>query len=127
MAAQSPCSGRYRVVFSGVDFASAANFAAASPFESPGLSTQTAAAALTAVEAALWAFSTTADFASGCLRAVNLGGDADTIAAIYGQFAGAYYGLEGIPSAWRDRVMQCDRLLELGRGLYALQLELERQ
>ncbi|MFN7938910.1 MAG: ADP-ribosylglycohydrolase family protein [Bryobacteraceae bacterium] len=79
------------------------------------------------LEAALWAFATTTDFASGCLRAVNLGGDADTIAAIYGQFAGAHYGLEGIPSAWRDRVMQCDRLLELGRGLFALHLELERR
>jgi len=34
------------------------------------------------------------------LKAVNLGGDADTVGAIYGQLAGAYYGLEAIPSKW---------------------------
>ncbi|MBS1830942.1 MAG: ADP-ribosylglycohydrolase family protein [Acidobacteria bacterium] len=82
--------------------------------------------AVHSLEAALWALATTTDFASGCLRAVNLGGDADTIAAIYGQFAGAHYGLEGIPRSWRDRVFEYNRLLELGRGLYALRMELER-
>lgn len=33
--------------------------------------------------------------------AVNLGDDADTVGAIYGQLAGAYYGAEAIPEDWR--------------------------
>jgi len=34
------------------------------------------------------------------LLAVNLGDDADTTAAIYGQLAGAHYGVDGIPAHW---------------------------
>ena len=32
---------------------------------------------------------------------MNLGNDADTVGAIYGQIAGAYYGAEAIPENWR--------------------------
>jgi len=32
--------------------------------------------------------------------AVNLGEDADTTGAIYGQIAGAYYGVSAIPADW---------------------------
>jgi len=49
------------------------------------------------LEAALWAFESTESFESGLIKAVNLGGDADTVGAIYGQIAGAYYGELGIP------------------------------
>lgn len=53
-----------------------------------------------ALEAALWAFWQAEDFRSGALAAVNLGQDADTTGAIYGQLAGAYFGESGIPDAW---------------------------
>lgn len=56
------------------------------------------------LEAALWAFASTSDFRSGALAAVNLGDDADTTGAVYGQVAGAFYGAEGIPAEWRDRI-----------------------
>lgn len=52
------------------------------------------------LEAALWAFYRSDNFKDGCLMAVNLGNDADTTAAIYGQLAGAYYGVNGIPAEW---------------------------
>jgi ADP-ribosyl-[dinitrogen reductase] hydrolase len=52
------------------------------------------------LEAALWRFSTTNNYRDGCLAAVNLGDDADTTAAIYGQIAGAYYGASEIPAEW---------------------------
>ena len=42
------------------------------------------------LEAALWAFDRSADFREGALRAVNLGDDADTTGAVYGQLAGAF-------------------------------------
>src|SRR5206468_7970170 len=44
------------------------------------------------LEAALWAFYKSTSFREGCLLAVNLGDDADTTGAIYGQVAGAFYG-----------------------------------
>lgn len=52
------------------------------------------------LEAALWAFYHSDSFKDGCLMAVNLGDDADTTAAVYGQLAGAYYGVSGIPEEW---------------------------
>ena len=52
------------------------------------------------LEAALWALATTDDFRSGLLKVANLGEDADTTGAVYGQLAGAIYGVEAIHSAW---------------------------
>ena len=56
------------------------------------------------LEAALWAFFHSNTFEEGCLMAVNLGDDADTTGAIYGQIAGAYYGDNAIPITWRKMV-----------------------
>lgn len=39
-------------------------------------------------------------FEGAIIGAVNDGGDADTIAALTGGLAGAYYGMEAIPSRW---------------------------
>lgn len=62
------------------------------------------------LEAALWALANTDSFEEGALRAVNLGDDADTTGAIYGQLAGALYGVEAIPASWRARLAQRDLL-----------------
>ncbi len=34
---------------------------------------------------------------------VNLGDDADTVGAIYGQLAGAFYGVDAIPEEWKKK------------------------
>jgi len=73
-----------------------------------------------ALEAALWAFWTTDTFEAGALAAVNLGDDADTTGAIYGQLAGAYYGLDGIPERWRSTIALQDRILGLSDALWSL-------
>lgn len=52
------------------------------------------------LEAALWAFHKSQTFEEGCLLAVNLGDDADTTGAIFGQLAGAFYGENRIPASW---------------------------
>ncbi len=70
------------------------------------------------LEAALWAFHLSTDFRDGCLLAVNLGDDADTTAAIYGQIAGAHYGIDGIPAEWRERVAMGDLIIQLADGLW---------
>jgi ADP-ribosylglycohydrolase len=70
------------------------------------------------LEAALWAFSKATDFRDAVLRAVNLGDDADTTGAVCGQLAGAYWGEEGIPAQWLDRLARRDLIEEiLGRLL----------
>ncbi len=51
---------------------------------------------LYSLEAALWCFYNSNNFKDGALMAVNLGYDSDTVGAIYGMLAGAYYGLDGI-------------------------------
>ena len=69
------------------------------------------------LEAALWAFAHSADFRTGCLLAANLGEDADTTAAIYGQLAGAYYGVEAIPAEWRAKITFRAEILQLAEKL----------
>lgn len=69
------------------------------------------------LEAALWAFYKTDSYQEGCLLAVNLGADADTTGAIYGQLAGAYYGEQEIPAQWLDKLAYRELI-----GSYAEQL-----
>jgi ADP-ribosylglycohydrolase len=44
---------------------------------------------------------------------VNLGDDADTTGAVYGQIAGAIYGAESIPAAWRAKLARRDLIERL--------------
>jgi len=53
----------------------------------------------------LWKTSTLPE---AVLKAVNLRGDADTLAAIVGQIAGSFYGCSTIPTEWKRTVMQWD-------------------
>jgi ADP-ribosylglycohydrolase len=62
------------------------------------------------LEAALWAFARGDDFRTGALLAVNLGDDADTTGAIYGQLAGAHYGVDGIPAHWLAALAKRDQV-----------------
>lgn len=73
-----------------------------------------------ALEAALWAFHSTSDFREGCLLATNLGDDADTTAAIYGQLAGAFYGESGIPIEWRQRLTKKPLIDRFAEQLFQL-------
>lgn len=75
---------------------------------------------LHALEAALWALRSTDSFEAGVLAAVNLGDDADTTAAIYGQLAGALYGVDGIPRRWRERVHRAEEILAVADALHEL-------
>ena len=72
------------------------------------------------LEAALWAFHRTDGFRQGCLEAVNLGEDADTTGAVFGQIAGAFYGFQAIPESWCTRVARHDLIDSFARKLHAL-------
>ncbi|HSV86073.1 MAG TPA: ADP-ribosylglycohydrolase family protein [Levilinea sp.] len=56
------------------------------------------------LESALWGLLTTQAFEEAVVRVVNLGNDADTAGSVVGALAGAAYGLEAIPYAWRRQL-----------------------
>lgn len=70
------------------------------------------------LEAALWAFERSNSFEEGALLAVNLGNDADTTGAVYGQIAGAFYGDHGIPEKWRDIVYGREMILNFAEKIF---------
>jgi ADP-ribosyl-[dinitrogen reductase] hydrolase len=75
------------------------------------------------LEAAVWSVAQSSSFREAVLTAGNLGDDADTVAAVTGQLAGAIWGERGIPEdwcaklAWRDHIRErASRLFELGKA-----------
>jgi ADP-ribosylglycohydrolase len=52
------------------------------------------------------------------LKAVNLGRDTDTIGAIAGGLAGAFYGVEQIPAEWLDVLKKKDYLIQTATDFY---------
>jgi ADP-ribosylglycohydrolase len=78
------------------------------------------------LEAALWAFHATDTFRDGALKVVNLGEDADTTGAVYGQLAGAYYGEAGIPAEWRAKLAMRELIEQRAAELHAIAFPGER-
>lgn len=58
----------------------------------------------TCLAQAVWALRTTSSFEDAVVEAIELGGDADTVACVTGMLAGATYGLAGVPERWRREV-----------------------
>ncbi len=69
---------------------------------------------------AVWAATTADSFADGILKAISVGGDTDTYAAIAGGALGAHYGVESVPEAWREILQGREKMLSLADGLYAI-------
>jgi ADP-ribosylglycohydrolase len=67
------------------------------------------------LEAAVWCMINTSSYAECVLKAVNLGDDTDTVAAIAGGLAGLYYGYDNIPTEWLNVIQKrewIEKLLE---------------
>lgn len=69
------------------------------------------------LEAVLWSFFTTTSFEDAAIRAVNLGDDADTVGAICGGLAGAFYGVETIPEAWLGEMKRMELLEDVAKKI----------
>ncbi|MGB0921368.1 MAG: ADP-ribosylglycohydrolase family protein [Alphaproteobacteria bacterium] len=76
-----------------------------------------------AFEASLWCVEHTSSFEDAVIKAVNLGGDTDTVGAITGQIAGAAYGYGSIPVRWLEAIthrksiaQKFNKLIELSHG-----------
>lgn len=65
------------------------------------------------LEAALWCLLKTDSYKDCVLKAVNLGGDTDTVAAIAGGLAGALYGYDAIPKEWLNTLLKRDYIENL--------------
>jgi ADP-ribosyl-[dinitrogen reductase] hydrolase len=65
----------------------------------------------------LWCFINTSSFEDAVCEAANLGGDADTIAAITGGIAGVYYGYNTIPDRWKKKILLKDKLISIAQRI----------
>ena len=70
------------------------------------------------LEAAIWCFVNTDTYADCVLKAVNLGDDTDTTAAIVGGLAGGYYGYNNIPQEWLVTIARREWIEEICQNLY---------
>jgi hypothetical protein len=64
----------------------------------------------------VWCFINSENYKDAVLKAVNLGGDTDTIAALTGGLAGLYYGCKTIPPNWINQIVNqelINKLLEI--------------
>lgn len=68
--------------------------------------------------ASCWAISQTTNFRDALLLAVNLAGDADTVGAVTGMFAGALYGFDNIPKDWVEVIIMSDEILGISEKLF---------
>ncbi|MBW4478353.1 MAG: ADP-ribosylglycohydrolase family protein [Tolypothrix brevis GSE-NOS-MK-07-07A] len=71
------------------------------------------------LEASLWCLLNSSNYAEAVLKAVNLGGDTDTTAAVTGGLAGIYYGVENIPSEWVEQIARKQDIMNLAERLAA--------
>jgi ADP-ribosylglycohydrolase len=96
----------------------------------PELATEFNGAVWPALGTAVWALRTTNGFEAALRRAVDAGGDTDTVAAITGGLAGAVYGVDAIPERWSayvhtplpghgERVWRVEELRDLAARLDA--------
>ncbi len=69
-------------------------------------------------EAALWCVDRSESVEDALILAANLADDADTVAAVTGQLAGALWGVSGAPAAWLDKLAWRGRLEALAAGLF---------
>ena len=65
------------------------------------------------LEAAIWCLLNTDSYKDCVLKAVNLGEDTDTVAAVAGGLAGILYGYDSIPKEWISTLVKSDMISKL--------------
>ncbi len=65
----------------------------------------------------MWCLLTTSSYSEAVLKAVNLGEDTDTTAAVTGGLAGIYYEFNNIPSEWVEQIARKDDIIALANRL----------
>jgi ADP-ribosylglycohydrolase len=72
------------------------------------------------LKASIWCFLNTDSYRGAVLKAVNLGSDTDTTAAVTGGLAGAYYGFgdNGIPPEWVKKLAKHKEISDTARRMF---------
>ena len=70
------------------------------------------------LEASIWCLLTTGSYKEAVLKAVNLGEDTDSTAAVTGGLAGLLYGIEHIPGNWMSMLARSEDIEDLARRMY---------
>ncbi len=70
------------------------------------------------LEAAIWCLLNSSNYKECVLKAVNLGQDTDTVAAVAGGLAGILYGYEDIPAEWINDLAKKEEILEMCADFY---------
>lgn len=73
------------------------------------------------VGAAFYCLAATDCFKDAVVMAIKAGGDTDTTAAVVGALAGTYYGLDGIPSEYKEQVENFQLLQDLTDELLSVE------
>lgn len=81
---------------------------------------------LHSLEASLWCILTTGTYKDAVLKAVNLGEDTDTTAAITGGLAGLMYGFESIPENWVNSIVKKVEIEKLCEKMNAVLIKKQR-
>ncbi|KIA88068.1 ADP-ribosylglycohydrolase family protein [Kaistella jeonii] len=69
------------------------------------------------LEASIWCLLTTDNYKDATLKAVNLGEDTDTTAAVTGGLAGLLYGFDNIPKNWINQIARKEDIENLAERL----------
>ncbi len=75
------------------------------------------------LEASIWCILTTDTYKDAVLKAVNLGHDTDTTAAVTGGLSGLIYGFESIPKEWQYAVARKEDIIRLSTRFISKQLK----
>lgn len=78
---------------------------------------------LDTLNAAIWCLINTESYKSCVLKAVNLGSDTDTTAAVAGGLAGIYYGYKNIPSVWLEKIVKRKDIENLCNNFYYIYIK----
>lgn len=70
------------------------------------------------LEAATWCLLNTENYKDCVLKAVNLGEDTDTVAAVAGGLAGILYGYDNIPTEWINALAKKEEILNMCDEFY---------
>ena len=70
------------------------------------------------LEAAIWCVLTTENYKDCVLKAVNLGSDTDTVAAVAGGLAGALYGIDSIPQKWINGLKRKEFIYDMCKNVH---------
>ncbi len=100
-----------------------ARILSAEVLDAPESKIQSSGYVIHCLEASLWCCANTTNYRAAVLKAVNLGDDTDTTAAVAGALAGVIYGRRGIPAAWVQQLARRDTVLAMTRELVRLSLQ----